>query len=166
MYVEFNQVDTFTAGALGEPGQRIFLLQCIAAGQRVTVKCEKQQAQAIAAYLRRVLADVVEPGQELTGVTDPIGPPFDPVFVLGQVGLGYLPDEQRVLVQLDEAGAVDEQGDLVSDPALSRVRLLLSLPQAFAFCERSEAAVAGGRPLCRWCQFPIDPDGHICPRMN
>ena len=119
MYVEFNQVDTFTAGALGEPGQRIFLLQCIAAGQRVTVKCEKQQAQAIAAYLRRVLADVVEPGQELTGVTDPIGPPFDPVFVLGQVGLGYLPDEQRVLVQLDEAGAVDEQGELVSDPALS-----------------------------------------------
>ena len=71
-----------------------------------------------------------------------------------------------MLVQLDEAGAVDEQGELVSDPALSRVRLLLSLPQAFAFCERSEAAVAGGRPLCRWCQFPIDPDGHICPRMN
>jgi hypothetical protein len=26
--------------------------------------------------------------------------------------------------------------------------------------------VAAGRPNCRWCGFPIDPDGHPCPRMN
>ena len=69
-------------------------------------------------------------------------------------------------MQLEEAGEVDDDGEVVPDPTLSRVRVLLSLPQAFAFCERSEAAVAGGRPLCRWCQFPIEPTGHTCPRMN
>ena len=28
------------------------------------------------------------------------------------------------------------------------------------------AAVEGGREKCRLCDFPMDPDGHICPRWN
>ena len=32
--------------------------------------------------------------------------------------------------------------------------------------KHSSQAVAGGRPLCRWCALPMDPDGHFCPRMN
>jgi hypothetical protein len=27
-------------------------------------------------------------------------------------------------------------------------------------------AVAAGRPKCPLCDFPMNPDGHICPRMN
>ena len=27
-------------------------------------------------------------------------------------------------------------------------------------------AVSSGRPKCPLCDFPMDPDGHICPRMN
>jgi hypothetical protein len=27
-------------------------------------------------------------------------------------------------------------------------------------------AVSAGRPKCPLCEFPMDPDGHICPRMN
>ena len=30
----------------------------------------------------------------------------------------------------------------------------------------AEQVVAAGRPPCMWCALPIDPDGHICPRMN
>ena len=73
----------------------------------------------------------------------------------------------RPLVRrLYQKGVTANQVTLAACAVSGAVGLLLSLPQAFAFCERSEAAVAGGRPLCRWCQFPIDPDGHICPRMN
>lgn len=165
IYAEFDHVDSFTVGAVGEPGARTFLLQCASGLEQLTVKCEKEQAQAIATYLRRILADAAEPGQPLAA-TDSIEAPYDPAFVLGQVGLGYLPEEKRVLVQLDEAGEVDEDGDPVEDPSLGRIRLFLTLGQAYAFCERADEAVAGGRPLCRWCQFPIDPEGHVCPRMN
>ena len=35
----------------------MFLLQARADGQRVTIKCEKQQTAAIVDYLRKVLAD-------------------------------------------------------------------------------------------------------------
>jgi uncharacterized repeat protein (TIGR03847 family) len=38
--------------------------------------------------------------------------------------------------------------------------------QAAAFCERADDLVAAGRPTCSFCGFPIDPDGHPCPRMN
>jgi uncharacterized repeat protein (TIGR03847 family) len=38
--------------------------------------------------------------------------------------------------------------------------------QAAAFCDRAEQVVAAGRPNCQWCDLPIDPDGHPCPRMN
>ena len=34
------------------------------------------------------------------------------------------------------------------------------------FVARSMALVAAGRPACPFCQQPIDPEGHICPRAN
>ncbi|MFM8777090.1 MAG: DUF3090 family protein, partial [Actinomycetota bacterium] len=40
LYFEFEHTDAFTAGALGEPGHRTFLLQVRAEGQRITIKCE------------------------------------------------------------------------------------------------------------------------------
>lgn len=38
LYFEFDTTDTFTTGALGEPGQRTFVLQVRADGQRITIK--------------------------------------------------------------------------------------------------------------------------------
>jgi hypothetical protein len=35
-----------------------------------------------------------------------------------------------------------------------------------AMAARGAEAVAGGRPLCQLCNFPMDPAGHICPRWN
>ena len=47
-HYDFDEVDAFTVGAIGIPGQRTFLLQARRGRERVTVKCEKQQAAAIA----------------------------------------------------------------------------------------------------------------------
>jgi uncharacterized repeat protein (TIGR03847 family) len=44
--------------------------------------------------------------------------------------------------------------------------MLLSRGQARAFARHAERVVAAGRPACRFCGGPIDPDGHACPRMN
>ena len=40
-YFEFEDVDTFTTGALGKPGARTFFLQARQGRTRVAVKCEK-----------------------------------------------------------------------------------------------------------------------------
>ena len=38
--------------------------------------------------------------------------------------------------------------------------------QARAFVQRALAVVSQGRPPCPFCGNPLDPDGHLCPRLN
>lgn len=164
LFAEYDAVDAFAVGALGEPGARIFLLQCRHGDERITIKMEKQQAQAMSLYLRRVLEDL--PEAQAPAFPGTLEPPFDTAFVLGEIGLGYEREGSRVLVQLEEAEEVDSDGEPVVDAPRGHLRVFLSPAQALAFCEQSDDAVAGGRPTCRWCELPINVDGHLCPKMN
>ena len=168
-FYEFDEVDTFTAAAIGEPGSRVFYLHARAGQQRVTVKCEKQQVTAIAQYLRRVLSDLPPP--EDRPLPFDLRDPGEQSFVLGPIGLGYDRGNDRLLVQLEElvpsTGEDDDEVAIVSeDPDRGHVRLYVTRSQAAAFCEYADELVAAGRPNCQWCGNPIDPDGHPCPRMN
>jgi uncharacterized repeat protein (TIGR03847 family) len=186
---DFDEVDAFTVGAVGRPGQRVFLLQARRGRQRVTVKCEKQQAAAIADYLRRVLNDLPPADERPMPAALELAAPIEPTFVLGPIGLGYERSTDRVLIQLDElvpddgddlddefGDSDDEFGDEFAtsdddsgfdlDDDRNRLRVHLTRGQVLAFCEQADAVVAAGRPPCIWCARPIDPDGHICPRMN
>jgi uncharacterized repeat protein (TIGR03847 family) len=164
-FYEFDEVDAFTTGAIGRPGERIFYLQARAGGQQVAVKCEKQQVAAIVAYLRRVLKDL-PPAEDrpVPGALELVTP-VDQLFVLGPIGLGYDRSSDKLVVQLEELVDVDEEGEPVAQEQ-GHVRLYVTRSQANAFCDRAEEVVAAGRPICQWCAFPIDPDGHPCPRMN
>ena len=167
VYFDFDEVDAFTVGALGEPGARAFFLQARRGTTRVTVKCEKQQASAISDYLRRVLNDLPAPTERPIAAAMELAEPVDAAFVLGPVGLGYDRSNDMVLVQLEEVIAVDEEGEpLASDPDRGHVRVFLTRSQAHAFCDHAETIVAAGRPSCIWCANPINPDGHFCVRMN
>jgi uncharacterized repeat protein (TIGR03847 family) len=170
VYYDFDEVDAFTVGAVGQPGSRMFFLQARRGTTRVTVKCEKQQASAIADYLRRVLNDLPDPTEKPVPGAMELAAPVDAAFVLGPVGLGYDRSSDRVLVQLEEVVELDEEGEPVEldedDDDRGRVRVFLTRSQAAAFCEHTDAVVAAGRPACRWCTQPINPDGHVCPRMN
>ena len=163
----FDEVEACTVGALGEPGARAFYLQARRGTQRVTVKCEKQQASAISDYLRRVLNDLPAPTEKPIAAAMELATAVEAVFVLGPVGLGYDRGTDMVLVQLEEVIAVDEEGEaLDEDPDRGHVRVFLTRNQAHAFCNHAEAIVAAGRPACIWCANPINPDGHLCVRMN
>jgi len=167
VYFDFDEVDAFTVGALGEPGSRAFYLQARRGTQRVTVKCEKQQASAISDYLRRVLNDLPEPTERPIAAAMELIGPFDAAFVLGPVGLGYDRSNDMVLLQLEEVIAVDEEGEpLDEDPDRGHIRMFLTRNQAHAFCRHAEDIVAAGRPSCVWCANPVNPDGHFCVRMN
>jgi uncharacterized repeat protein (TIGR03847 family) len=170
-FYEFDEVDTFTAAAVGEPGSRTFYLHARAGQQRVTVKCEKQQVTAIAQYLRRVLSDLPPP--EDRPLPFELRDPGEQSFVLGPIGLGYDRGNDRLLVQLEElvpeAPDEEEEGDdltTLDDPDRGHVRLYVTRSQAAAFCEQADQLVAAGRSTCQWCGNPIDPEGHPCPRMN
>ena len=180
IYFDFDEVDAFTVGALGEPGARLFLLQARRGATTVTIKCEKRQAGAIADYLRRVLVDLPDPPNKPDAAALELEMPAEAAFVLGPVGLGYDRENDRLLVQLEELVETDLESDptesedvdieqmkiLANDIDRGHVRLFLSRSQAAAFCDHADSVVAAGRPPCRWCGHPINPDGHSCPRMN
>jgi uncharacterized repeat protein (TIGR03847 family) len=172
VFYEFDEVDSFSAAAIGEPGSRVFYLHARAGPQRVTVKCEKQQVTAISQYLRRVLSDLPPPeDRPMPSAVDlgAAGEMVEQAFVLGPIGLGYDRANDRVLVQLEELVATDdedEEHDVEPSSDRGHVRLYVTRSQAAAFCDHADEVVAAGRPLCMWCGFPIDPDGHPCPRMN
>jgi uncharacterized repeat protein (TIGR03847 family) len=183
VFYEFEEVDVFTTGAIGEPGARTFYLQAQSGRQRVAVKCEKQQVAAIVQYLRRVLVDLPPPDDRPIAAALTLRQPVDEAFVLGPIGLGYDRASDRLIVQLEEVGTgfddEDDAADEDDEPdALSvaraalggtaegHIRLYVTRGQAQAFCEHAESVLAAGRPDCQWCGLPIDPSGHACPRMN
>jgi uncharacterized repeat protein (TIGR03847 family) len=167
-FFEFGDIDAFTAGAIGLPGQRVFLLQARAEGRRVTLKCEKQQVGALGQYLRQLLSDLPAPDDEpIPAALELIGD-SEPEFVVGPMGLGYARDLDRLVFTAEELVRTDEEGE--ADPEAledrGRLRVHLTRAQASAFIKRVDELLAQSRPLCQFCGLPVDPDGHPCPRMN
>lgn len=169
IWYDFDEVDAFTVGTIGRPGDRTFFLQVRRGSTHVTIKCEKQQAAGVAQHLRRLLSDLPEPTERPMPGAMELTDSLEAAFVLGPVGLGYNRESDMVLVQLDEVPDFDDDGEPIEDDEDSdrgHVRLLLSRSQVVAFCAKVDEVVSAGRATCRWCSRPIDPDGHACPRMN
>jgi len=160
IYRDFEQAEAFTTGAVGQPGARTFFLQVGDSESVLSIKCEKEQIAALAAFLRKALDDapaVTEPvatGQALTE-------PFDTAFVLGSIGLAYDRREDRVVLQFEEVVPDDE-----TESDTGRIRVRVTRAQAAAFCDTAERLVRAGRPPCVYCGLPVNRDGHACPRMN
>lgn len=168
----FDAVDIFTVGAVGEPGARVFYLQVSRGSSQVTLKCEKEQVAAVAQHLGRLLNDLPAPASAPPTADLRFDVPDDVAFVLGPVGLGYDRDSDRLVLRLEEVVEVDENGEPLDnrdDPLAEErgaVRVMITREQAHAFCRHAIAVVVAGRPPCRWCARPADPEGHVCPRMN
>ncbi|MGV3757966.1 MAG: DUF3090 family protein [Actinomycetota bacterium] len=163
--------DVVTAGTVGPPGQRVFYVQVRDGSLVVTLRCEKQQVAALAEYLGGLLDDL-EPA--------PVGPspseldlaePVDAAWTVGTIGVAYDEPADRIVVLFEELTDQVDEPDPEDDPlepttAGASVRVRLTREQAAAFVRRGRDLVVAGRPPCRFCGFPIDPDGHACPRMN
>ena len=88
--------------------------------------------------------------------------------MVGSISVAFDAEADRFLLEVDEAIAVDESGEPDAE-AVERqgaVQLHLDRGQAAAFATSAAELVAAGRPPCRFCGGPLDPDGHACPRMN
>lgn len=169
---DFTLPGRFTVGSVGEPGSRVFYFQVFADGREVAVKCEKQQAIALAEHLVNLLSDL--PGDDATAVEPAEAlPPTDLAWVVGSISIGLDRANEKLVVVLEEVLLVDDEADddeplghpsLQPDPAHLRVHL--TRDQVRGFAAQADALAAAGRPICRLCEQPIDPRGHACPRLN
>lgn len=164
---EFEEVDHLTAGTIGPPGQRVFYLQASAGGEVVTLKVEKGQVAALVTYITALLSDLspTEPPSTDMSLIEPVVPEW----VVGALGVSYdeLSDRVVLLAQelvVREEGEAEEDDDEDLDAGVAR--FTATREQAAALAARGLELVAAGRPTCSLCGNPIDPEGHVCPRLN
>ena len=154
---DLGDVDRLTVGTVGPPGQRIFYLQAGAGAQVVSLRLEKTQVAALVAYLAALLSDLPAPG-DLPADMDLVEPVVAE-WVVGALGVTYDETTDRILVLAEE---MVEEGDEGGASA----RVLATREQVAALAAHGAEVVASGRPPCQLCGQPIDPEGHVCVRLN
>lgn len=185
--IEFDPVDRITAGAVGPPGERRFLIQAEHGEATLAVLVEKEQVAMLCARLLQLLgeleerlpdadadADAEEPSPE---EPPPLGDDLEPLFRARMMRLGFDTSREMVVLELFEdvpeevedadpddleAGA----GEIDFEAEGHVARLFATRAQMRVVAVRGAEAVAAGRPLCRLCMLPMDPDGHDCPARN
>lgn len=170
----FDPPERFVAGTVGQPGQRTFFLQATD-GERVTsVALEKTQVQVLAERLGDLLDEVrrrggdapVEAPPELEDVA-PLDQPILEEFRVGTLALAWDGEDGMVVVEaheMSESGEVPEDDDEEAEGDVLRVRITPAMARAFV--KRALRVVAAGRPPCPLCGRPLDPEGHVCARLN
>ena len=176
--IELDRVDALGAGAIGDPGQRVFYIQADKADARLTVVVEKEQVALLAAeaiaFLDRIGLEYPEEAGESSTLhpsAAQVTEPAVPLFRARMIGLGFEPDRRLVLLELRERAEDEDDEDEPAEEAASEdegyvARIFATRAQVRAMAARGAEAVSGGRPLCQLCNFPMDPAGHICPRWN
>jgi uncharacterized repeat protein (TIGR03847 family) len=159
----FDGPARFAVGASGEPGQRLFYLQAQGELAEVSVKCEKQQAGALAEYLEGILADLPDDDPAPPAMTH-ANPPGDIEWTAGVMAVAYDESNDRIVVMIEELLSDEEAEARIDGPATLRVSLTRG--HVAAFIAQVRELLAGGRPPCRLCGRPLDPAGHACPRLN
>ncbi|MEA2705090.1 MAG: hypothetical protein QOD63_3035 [Actinomycetota bacterium] len=153
---ELSDVERLTVGTEGPPGKRIFYLQAATSAQVVTLRLEKTQVAALVAYLSALLSDLPTP-TDLPTEMDLVEPVLAE-WVVGSLGVTYDEGRDRILLLAEELVEEGEDG--------ASIRLLATRAQVAALAVHGAALVAAGRPPCQLCGLPLDPEGHVCPRLN
>lgn len=187
----YDAPDRFVSGTVGNPGERTFFLQARQGSRLTSVTCEKQQVSVLAEHVDRVLAEIgrlsgglvpVPPQRQAAYDNEPLDAPITEEFRVGTMTIAWDPTDARIVIEMYSVS--DEELDIDLDETVGEAEAAEALAKAEAeragevmivriapaaardFVARSMALVAAGRPACPFCQQPIDPDGHICPRAN
>lgn len=174
LVIEHGTPDRFVVGTIGLPGERTFYVQSRQGTDVVSVVVEKQQVALLAEKLSELVDEVgrmnphvrdAEPAAEDLG---PLELPLDERFRVGAFGLGWDTSAGMVVLEIHAQSESFEVPDVADDEAEGPDCLRVWLPAADvkAFVRRTTAVISAGRPPCPFCQLPLDPGGHICPRAN
>ncbi len=165
-HIELNPVSHVTIGTVGVPGERTFYLQGSKGNDLISLVLEKQQAAILADSLAALLNELetnrkieTAPNQGDTFSMDTrLREPVEALFRIGNLGLGYSDEAERIVVVAYEQVEEGEEPNVVSFWA--------SPDQVRALIPHTAAIVRSGRPLCGNCGRAIDQEGHFCPNRN
>ncbi|MFJ1702549.1 DUF3090 domain-containing protein [Kitasatospora sp. NPDC088346] len=174
----YDQPERFVAGTVGQPGSRAFYLQASSRGRMTSVLLEKTQVAALAERVEEVLDEALRRTSGSSAIpavapadlidTAPLDLPLEQEFRVGTMALAWdsvdeclVVEAQAVTEEEDEEAALEDEEN---GPDMLRVRLSGAMARVFA--KRALDLVAAGRKPCPFCNLPLDPEGHLCPRAN
>jgi uncharacterized repeat protein (TIGR03847 family) len=103
--IDLRPVDHISIDALGQPGKRVFYIQGWQDERTITLIIEKLQLQTLAVGIEQFLAEVQEKVPTLREASAEyeeeqmrIHPPVDPLFRVGEFGLGYEAENDLVVL--------------------------------------------------------------------
>lgn len=162
-HIELNPVSHLTIGTVGPPGQRVFYFQGSKGTDLISLIIEKQQASMLASSVETILEKLSEESskdkeRESIWTDMRLREPVEPLFRVGNIGLGYNEESRRVAIVAYELVDEDEEPNVVSFWA--------SQTQVQALAKHAMDVVKAGRPICGNCGKPMDVEGHFCPNRN
>jgi len=166
--IDVDPCDHITGDAIGQPGQRVFYIQAFQAEKTYCVIIEKTQLQSLSVGVEQFLAEVARQNPNLEEASADyvedqmrIHPPVDPLFRVGEIGLGY--DQARDRVVLFVRELLTEEQDPESGGV---IRFWVTRSQMRRMARWGAEIAQRGRPICPQCGQPMEPEGHFCPKKN
>ncbi|MBW8009946.1 MAG: DUF3090 domain-containing protein [Chloroflexi bacterium] len=164
--IDLKPVNHITTDAIGEPGKRVFYIQGWKGDQVITLLVEKFQIQTLTIGVEQFLGELSQKFPQLPEASADfieekmhIHPPVEPLFRIGEIGLGY--DEAKDLLALVAREASGEETE-----SSNVVRFWATRSQIRAMCHWGLEVASRGRPICPQCGQPEDPEGHFCAKKN
>ncbi|MEO7804153.1 MAG: DUF3090 family protein [Actinomycetota bacterium] len=163
--MEFDSCDRITVGAIGDPGNRTFILQLRQADRLVSLVLEKSHVADLgsggyqllteAGYpklVHLVAATVRAGGREGSSALEA----DEPLWRISEMELSY--DGLLSIVTLRCIEFSEE------DPA--DITIVLTAAQLADLVIEAFSVVSKGRAICPICNLPMDLGGHDCPGAN
>jgi len=164
-HIELNPVSNLTIGTVGLPGQRTFYLQGSRGTHVISLIIEKEQALMLANSFESLLEELdsrhpnpTSEGQEPVWTDMRLREPVEPLFRVGNMGLGYNEDTDQIVLVAYELVEEEEDPSIVSFWATRK--------QVLSLIQHALDVVRAGRPICGNCGLPMDAEGHFCPNRN
>ena len=157
--VEFTNVQSIKAEAIGEPGQRRFRILVDGEVGSAMMWLEKEQLFQLAVAINQLQASLPNLGRSRPPPEDGEGAAAQIEFKVGRLVLGHEGSSERLIIDAHDV----ESGEEEQEPT---VRVWGERQQLARFAAESLELCAAGRPLCPLCGAPMDPAGHACPRSN
>ncbi|HEX2980319.1 MAG TPA: DUF3090 domain-containing protein [Anaerolineaceae bacterium] len=166
--IDLNPVTHITTDAIGQPGERVFYLQGTQDLRTITLLVEKVQIQSLAAGVEQFLLEVSQKFPDLAEASVDymeermrIQPPVEPLFRVGEMGLGYDSDLDLMVLVARELVAEGEDAENAGV-----VRFWCTRSQLRSMIHWGIEVANRGRPICPQCGEPMEPEGHFCPKKN
>ena len=158
--VDFTDVTSLRAEAIGEPGERTFRLLVDSGSSSAIIWLEKEQLFQLSLAINQLLATLSEE-QSTPGapIDEPTVPPLTHLeFKVGKLVLGHDGGSGKFIIDAHDVESGEEEA--------ATVRVWGDTSQVKDLADEALRLCAAGRPVCPLCGRPIDSAGHWCPRTN